>query len=232
MRCLHLLAVALLAVVLAGCATHAPRTGSVPAPQGGLQAPDVVVPLADRADYRVGPNDLLSVVVFQVKDLDRDVRVNNAGEISLPLIGVVKAAGQSVHELESQIEARYGARYLQHPHVTVFVKEAASQRVTVEGAVANPGIFPMTTRLTLLQALALARGPTNVANEHNVVIFRTVEGEKRFARFDLKAIRNGQLADPEVFGEDVVVVDESSGKVWLRRVIEFTPLIGVWSVFR
>lgn len=204
----------------------------MPAPENHLQVPDPVAALPDRGDYRIGPNDLLSIVVFQVKDLEREVRVDNAGEISLPLIGVVQAAGKSVHELETLIAERYGARYLQHPHVTVFVKEAASRRVTVEGAVANPGIFPMPTRLSLLQAVALARGPTNVANEHNVVIFRNVAGERLFARFDLKAIRNGQLADPEVFGEDVVVVDEAAGKVWLRRVIELTPLIGVWSVFR
>ncbi|TZF91234.1 polysaccharide export protein [Lysobacter lacus] len=189
-------------------------------------------PPAERGEYRIGANDLLSVVVFQVKDLDRDVRVNASGEISLPLIGVVNAAGLSVHGLETALEARYGARYLQHPHVTVFVKEAASQRVTVEGAVANPGIFPMTTRLSLLQAIALAHGPTNVANEHDVIVFRNVGGERRFARFDLKAIRNGELADPELFGEDVVAVDESGGKVWLRRAIELTPLLGVWSIFR
>lgn len=232
MRRLYLTAIALVGFALAGCASQTPRSGKVPSTTDALQRPDAVVALSDRAEYRIGPNDLLTVTVFQVKDLDREVRVNNAGDISLPLIGTVKAAGRGVHELERLLEARYGARYLQNPRVTVFVKEAVSQRVSVEGAVANPGIFPMTTRISLLQAVALARGPTNVANERNVVIFRTVEGEKRFARFDLKAIRNGELADPEVFGEDIVVVDESEGKVWLRRVIEFTPLIGVWSVFR
>jgi len=185
-----------------------------------------------RADYRIGPDDLLNVKVFQVQDLDREVRVDNAGHISLPLIGSIAAAGSSTEELRVRIETSYRSRFLQNPQVSVLVKEFASRRVTVEGAVTSPGIYPMTTRLSLLQAIALAQGPTRVANERNVIVFRTVGGERNFVRFDLNAIRDGSAADPEVLGEDIVVVDESGGKVWLRRFIELTPLIGVWGFLR
>ncbi|MDQ3040531.1 MAG: SLBB domain-containing protein, partial [Pseudomonadota bacterium] len=106
------------------------------------------------------------------------------------------------------------------------------QRVTVEGAVTTPGIFPIATRLSLLQAIALSKGPTNVADEHNVIVFRTIKRVRYLARFDLKAIRAGSAPDPELQGEDVVIVGESAGKVRLRRFIELTPLIGIWSVFR
>ena len=126
----------------------------------------------------------------------------------------------------------FDMRFLQNPQVSVFVKEYARQRVTVEGAVTSPGIYPIATQLSLLQAIALAKGPTNVANERNVVVFRSVGNQRHLARFDLKAIREGRAPDPEVMGEDVVVVDESGGKALLRRFIELTPLIGVWSVFR
>ena len=108
----------------------------------------------------------------------------------------------------------------------------ARQRVTVEGAVTNPGIFPIATQLSLLQGIALAKGPTNVAAEHDVIVFRTIGGERRLARFDLDAIREGKALDPELLGEDIVVVGESGGKVLLRRFIELTPLIGVYSLFR
>lgn len=221
----------LVILLLSACATGR-QAGTVSAEPATMPAPDPVSSALARPEYQIGPNDLLSVVVFQVEDLAREVRVNNAGQISLPLIGAVDAAGLGVQQLETIIEAKYRERFLQNPQVTVFVKEFASQRVTVEGSVTRPGIFPMPSRLSLLQTIALAQGLTNVANEHNVVVFRTIAGERRFARFDLQAIREGRHSDPEVFGEDIVVVDESGGKVWLRRVIELTPLLGVWSVFR
>lgn len=221
----------LVLLFLSACAATGPSVGTVPAKSAALPAPDPVTSTLARPEYQIGPNDLLSVVVFQVEDLAREVRVNNAGQISLPLIGTVDAAGLGVQQLETIIEAKYRERFLQDPQVSVFVKEFASQRVTVEGSVTRPGIFPMPSRLSLLQAIALAQGPTRVANEHNVIIFRTVAGERSFARFDLPAIREGREPDPEVFGEDIVVVDESAGKLWLRWVIELTPLLGVWSVF-
>ncbi|GAA4854169.1 polysaccharide biosynthesis/export family protein [Luteimonas vadosa] len=219
----------LLVTLLAGCATRAAVVRDGPA---SLPPSDPVAAALGRPDYRIGPSDLLKVEVFQVENLSREVRVNNAGRITLPLLGAIDAAGRTTEELEAVIAAGYADRYLQDPQVSVSLQEAASQRVTVEGAVNDPGIFPIASRLTLLQAIALAKGPSNVADERNVVVFRTVDGRRLLARFDLKAIREGVAADPDILGEDMVVVDESGGKVWLRRFIELTPLIGVWGVFR
>lgn len=221
------LAAALLLSACAGAPVRAPMPTQAFEP-----AVDSLTVSAQGADYRIGADDLLNVEVFQIDDLERDVRVNNAGQISLPLIGSITAAGLTVRELSTLIEDRYRDRFLQNPQVSVFVKEFASQRVTVDGAVASPGIFPVSTRLSLIQTIALAKGLTNVANEHNVIVFRTIDGRRHLARFDLEEIRQGRAADPDILGEDIVVVDESSGKVWLRRFIELTPLIGVWSVFQ
>ncbi|MDQ3524015.1 MAG: polysaccharide export protein [Chloroflexota bacterium] len=225
---LRIVLATLLLVLLGACATRAPAPAGVAA----LPPPDAVAAALGRPEYRIGPNDLLTIEIFQVEDLDREVRVNNAGRITLPLLGPVDAAGKTAEELERVIVAGYATRYLQNPQVSIFVKEAASQRITVEGAVNDPGIFPISSRLSLLQALALAKGPSNVADERNVVVFRTVDGRRHLARFDVDAIRGGRASDPDILGEDVVVVDESGGKVWLRRFIELTPLIGVWGVFR
>lgn len=218
--------VAALVVSCTGCAT-----GRVdPAPV--LPSADPVSTLFDRPEYRIGPSDLLAVTVFQVKDLDREVRVNNAGQVSLPLIGTLDAAGRTVPELEAQIARQYGAQYLQSPQVTVFVKEFASQRVTVGGAVNKPGIYPMSSRLTLLQALALAEGLDDVASTRNVVVFRNAGGKREFARFDVQAIEAGEQADPEILGEDVVVVDNSRGKVALQHLIKLAPFVAVWRAYR
>lgn len=229
LRLLHGVISLILAGALCACATRAAPGLAV---ADALPPPDPAAALVVRPEYRIGPNDLLSIVVFQVKDLEREVRVDNAGQISLPLIGSIQAAGDTVAELEQAIAQRYRERFLQDPQVTVFLKDQASQRVTVEGAVTTPGIYPIATRLSLLQAIALSKGPNNVANEHNIVVFRTTRGQRFLARFDLERIREGSAPDPELQGEDVVVVDESAGKVWLRRFIELTPLIGVWRVVR
>ena len=222
-------AAALAALLLLGaCASSGPTASGANA----LPVADPVASALGRPEYRIGPSDLLSVTVFQTKDLDREVRVNNAGQVSLPLIGTVDAAGRTVDELRGEVAARYGARYLQDPQVSVFVKEFASQRVTVEGAVGKPGIYPLSTRLTLVQAIALAEGLDDNASERNVIVFRNARGERQFARFDLEAIQEGRDQDPEIQGEDVVVVDTSGGKVFLQNLIKLAPFVAVWRAYR
>ncbi|MDB6164626.1 MAG: polysaccharide biosynthesis protein GumB [Xanthomonadaceae bacterium] len=216
----------LCAVGLSACASSGSSRPS--ASVAVLPDADPVAAALGRPEYRIGPSDLLTITVFQIQDLNRDVRVNNAGQISLPLIGAVDAAGRTVNELETTIASRYSARYLQNPQVSVFVKEFSSQRITVGGAVRKPGIFPLTTRLTLLQAIALSEGLTETGSEHNVVVFRTVKGKRQFARFDLAAIQRGDNPDPEIMGEDVIVVDTSTGKTFLQNLIRVAPLIGMW----
>jgi polysaccharide export outer membrane protein len=215
-------------LLLAACASRGP----VATTSGVLPAADPVTAAIGRPEYRIGTSDLLLVTVFQTKDLDREVRVDNAGQVSLPLIGAVEAAGRTAHELEADLATRYGARYLQDPQISVFVKEFASQRVTVDGAVGKPGIYPLTTRLSLLQAISLAEGLDDNASEHNVIVFRTAQGRRQFARFDLEAIRNGSNDDPEIQGEDVIVVDTSTGKVFLQNLIKVVPIVGIWRLFQ
>jgi polysaccharide export outer membrane protein len=215
----------LLAVLaLVACASR-------PALPTQLPPADPVATNLGQPEYRIGPSDLLSVSVFQTPDLDREVRVNNAGQVSLPLIGAVLAAGKTVDELQSEIAARYGSRFLQQPQVSVFIKEFASQRVTVEGAVKKSGIFPMASRLSLLQAIALAEGLDDTASLHDVLVFRTAGGHRLVARFDLAAIREGRAEDPTLSGDDVVVVDDSAGKLWLKQFIQLTPIITSWIVY-
>ena len=184
-----------------------------------------------RPDYRLGANDLLAVKVFGIEGLQREVRVNNSGEISLPLVGRLQVGGKTVEDVQAQVEDAYRARYLQDPQVSVLVTERARERVTVEGAVASPGIYPIATELSLLQAIAVAKGLTNVADQKDIFIYRTVGSERHVARFDLDEIREGRAPDPPLMAEDVVVVIESDAKVFLRRFVEITPLIGVWTLF-
>lgn len=183
------------------------------------------------SDYRIGPQDLIEISVFQIPDLSRTVRVNSSGQISLPLIGMLQAGGQTIQELEKSIAVKLEAKYLQNPQVTAFVKEYTSQRITVEGAVKKPGIYPISGRTSLLQAIAMAEGLDSLANTQGIVIFRQIEGKKMAAVFDLRAIRAGKAQDPIVFGDDIVVVDQSGSKTALRRVLEAIPILNVFTIY-
>jgi len=182
------------------------------------------------SEYRIGPSDLLEINVFQVADLNRTVRVNTAGDISLPLVGVMKAGGMTVQELEVAIAKKLDANFLQNPQVTVFVKEFTSQRVTLEGAVKSPGIYPLTGKTTLLQAIAMAQGLDPLADLKGIVIFRVVDGKKMGARFDMKAIRSGAAADPLVYGDDIIVIDQSGSKTAFRRIMESLPIFNMFTI--
>lgn len=224
-------------LLLAACASQqalTPGSTHVVASQGGLPAPDTTSASGAYegvSEYRIGPQDLLTISVFGVPELNQDVRVNTSGSISLPLIGSVQAGGRTIQELEHEIATRLSANYLQSPQVTVFIKEFTSQRVTVEGAVKKPGIYPITGRTSLLQAIAISGGMDDLADEHALVVFRVVKGQKMAAVFDLEAIRHGAAEDPQIYGDDIVVVDVSGSKSAMRRIFQAVPIIGIFHPF-
>ena len=109
-------------------------------------------------DYRIGPEDLLEVSVFEEEKLNKAVRVSSQGNISLPLIGVLRVKDLTANELEREIRDLLAEKYLQDPHVSVFIKEYRSQRISVIGAVEKPGVFEVTGQKTILDALAMAGG--------------------------------------------------------------------------
>ena len=109
-------------------------------------------------DYRIGPEDLLEINVFEDEKLNKTVRVSSQGNISLPLLGVIKVKGLTPYELEKEIRDLLAEKYIQNPNVSVFIKEYRSQRISVIGAVEKPGIFDIYGQRTLLDALAMAGG--------------------------------------------------------------------------
>jgi polysaccharide export outer membrane protein len=196
-----------------------------------LPAPEIVaaIPNSSEAEYHIGPGDVVEVSVFQVPDLSKTVQVSASGEIALPLIGVIAAGGKTVADLEMEIAAKLGEKYLQSPQVSVFVKEPMSQRVTVEGAVANPGILALTGPTTLLQTVALSGGLKDGADARGIVVFRTVNQQRMAAKFDLTAIRAGKALDPVLHGGDIVVVDQSGISSALGALRQNLPMYGLFS---
>ena len=206
-------------------------TAQLPAPPA--RAADTSTP---EDEDRVAPLDVLDITVFQAPDLTRTVRVNLAGEISLPLIGTINAGDKTVDQVEAEIASRLREKYMRSPNVTVFIKEKRNvtvQQLTVEGAVKQPGVYDIKGPTTLLQAIALARGVDESANLKGVVVFRTINSQRMAARFDLVAIRRGQAPDPELFDDDIVVVDQmdTRGRTVLRAIISSLPILSVFRPF-
>lgn len=218
----------LLAVVLASCA-GTPRTADSMTAATAMDTLAAREAMVDVADYRIGPLDELKVTVFLVEDLSFDkLTVGATGLIEMPLIGTVQAAGRTPNELARDIESKLGSTYLRNPQVTITVTEAASQKVTVDGAVTEPGVYQMRGRTTLVQAIAMAKGASRVADLRSVAVFRQSEGQRMVAVFDVAAIRAGQASDPVLQGDDIVVVDTSRLSVALREVVSVLPALAIF----
>jgi polysaccharide export outer membrane protein len=198
---------------------------------GGQMAPPDPVrmdPVTAATGYLIGPMDQLDVNVFQVPDLTRTVQVDAAGQIILPLIGPLNAAGKTVPQLQADVAAALSQKYLQSPEVTIYISQYASQRVTVDGAVAAPGVYALQGRTTLLQVIAMAKGADRVANEKRIIIYRTINNQKMGALYDLTAIRAGALEDPEVYARDIIVVERSGMKSAFQELRGVMPVFGLF----
>lgn len=173
--------------------------------------------------YKIGPLDVLEVSVFKVPDLSKTVQVADSGTVNLPLVGEVPAAGRTAQDVERDLAKKLGAKYLQNPQVNVFVKEYNSQRVTIDGAVKKPGVFPIKGRSTLLQMIASAEGLTEVANSE-VVIFRETDGKRAAAKFNIDTIRSGDAEDPALMQGDTIVVGTSALAQSYQNLLKAVPL--------
>lgn len=209
--------------VLAGCAGT--RGGPIPY-DVQLKAPDPVQTTKLEDDYKIAPLDTLHVGVFQVADLTGDYDVDLTGTISMPLIGNVKVVDLTTKQVHDKLTALLGEKYLQHPDVSVAVKASSTRVVTVTGSVNQAGIFPVTGSLTLMQAVALAHGADQNANPHRVAVFRTIQGQRMAAAFDLTSIGRGQAQDPRIYAGDIIVVDGSKVKSTWANILQSVPLIG------
>jgi polysaccharide export outer membrane protein len=185
------------------------------------------------AEYMIGAGDKLSIHVFEVKELSLDeVQVDATGQIELPLVGRITAAGKTPVQLQSEIAQRLGDRYLQSPQVAVLVIDSASQKVTVEGEVKNPGVFQMKGRITLMEAIAMAGGPGDNANLHKVAVIRDDHGLRRAAVCDFESIRRGNQLDPSLRGDDIVVVDGSRTKELWSNAVKALPFFTLFAYLR
>ncbi|OYW44632.1 MAG: transposase [Sphingomonadales bacterium 32-68-7] len=180
---------------------------------------------ADDRPALIGPLDTIFVSVFNVPELSREMQVDASGRISMPLIGTIDARGTTAAELAQTIAGQLSGRYVRNPDVTVNIRSSVSQVVAIDGQVVEPGLYPVTNQMTLLRAIASAKGLSEFAKADDVVILRTVEGRKMAALYNVDAIRRGSYGDPAIYANDVVVVGDSPQRRLFRDLIGVAPLL-------
>lgn len=191
----------------------------------GLPAPDRNdLTAADRPSL-IGPLDTIQVDVFNVPDLSREMQVDASGRISMPLAGTIDARGKTAEELAAAIEAALRYRYVRNPEVTVNIKSSVSQVVTVDGQVVEPGLYPVTNQMTLMRAIASAKGLSEYARQDDVVILRSVNNQKMAGLYNIGAIRRGAYDDPPIYANDVIVVGDSPQRRLFRDFVSLSPLL-------
>ena len=218
---------ALVLALLAGCSEDRfiGRPGLPVAQQQELPAPLAPDLVSEPRPQVLGPFDQVSVDVFGLPEASRTVTVDRSGTVSLPLAGQIVATGRTPSELGQAIARALRAGYVRDPKVTVNVTQVVSQVVTVGGAVRAAGLYPVTGRMTLMRAIARAEGTSDYARENLVLVFRRVDGRDLVGLYDLRAIRLGMYADPEIFANDVVQVDDSRARRLFNLVIASSGLI-------
>lgn len=194
-------------------------------PGTSLPPPTTTDVISTARDFVIGPLDELSVEVYGIPDLSRQVQVDASGNVSLPLGGTLRAAGLTPRQLATAYDGSLRGRYVRDPKITVNLTQMNSQRVTVEGSVTKPGLYPVVGNMTLLRAIAQAEGTTEFAVEDRVVIFRTVAGRNMAALYDLRGIRLGMYDDPQIYANDVIQVGDSSARRLFRQVLSASSIL-------
>jgi polysaccharide export outer membrane protein len=158
-------------------------------------------------DYLIGPGDVLSISVWEVEPLTRQITVLPDGKISFPLIGTLEVQGRTVNQLQGLLTEKISP-YVPEPVVSVAVLQVNSMRIYVLGRVNRPGVLVLNARLSVLQALAAAGGLNPFAERDEIKIFREKDGETTVFTFDYDAVSEGEDLEQNIRLRrgDIVVV--------------------------
>lgn len=181
--------------------------------------------------YLLRPTDKISVTVFREPDLSAEtLRIGVEGNVSLPMVGSIPAAGMTAKQFEQDLARRFAALGLKSPMVSVNVTDFASHLVTVEGAVEKPGVYSFQPGARLSSAVALASGPKRVAKTGQVAVFRESPEGIMVAKFDYGAVSQGTMLDPVLMPGDRVVMGTDGLSVFWEDLLKALPAFGVFAV--
>ena len=173
-------------------------------------------------DYKISPQDILQIAVFQIKDLDSAVQVGEDGFIALPLVGKIQVRGKTTYEAEQTIAGKLREKYLQSPQVSVSIKQYG-KRITISGEVKTPRVLPDDGATTLSQAVANAGGLSEIGDPTRIHIAQSKDQRVQDEIYNLSDIQAGKARDPLLRGGDIVVAESSGTRVALKTVKDLLP---------
>ncbi len=214
--------------LIAACASPHPLGGAAGvaiAETSELPVPGVGDFLPDPQYNVLRPLDVVQIDVFGVPELTRAVQIGATGSIDFPLIGTVPAMGRTPEELSLEIESRLRGTYVLEPDVATRITERSEQLFTIGGEVATPGRYPISTPITLMEAVAIGGGMDEYASREEVLVFRTVGEERYIGVYNVQGIQRGNYADPTIYPSDIVIVGDSPGRRRLENILALTTAI-------
>lgn len=221
----------LAALTMAGCASTPDPIIGASATQPDAALGQAAYSVSRPTSYALRPADQISVVVFREPDLSLErVRVGVEGNVSLPMVGSVLAAGMTAKQFEQDVARRLAAAGVKGPMVSVNIAEYASHLVTVEGAVDKPGVFVFQPGARLSTAIALASGPKRTARTDQVAVFRESPEGIMIAKFDYAQVSQGTMIDPILQPGDRIVMGTNGLSTFYEDLLRALPAFGVFAV--
>lgn len=215
------------ALVLPGCATD--RTyGEAP----GIEIAELEELPAPRFDnlYVIGQQDALEIEVVGAERLSGTYLTDGQGRISFPLIGLLDVDGLAPNEAADLIANSLQGNYLLNPQVRVIPAEVPPRTVSVGGQVNKPGEYSVSGKQSLLRVINQAGGLAEYADMEDVLVLRTVAGQRYIGAYNIQAIQRGNYADPTVYPNDIVVVGDSPARRRLDNILSFAPLLSTSAI--
>ena len=216
-----------LAVSLSGCATD--RTFGT-APGIEIAELDELPPPGVENLYVIGPQEALDIEVVGAERLSGTYLTDGQGRISFPLVGLLDLRGLAPNLAAELIADKLRGGYLLNPQVRVIPKEIPLPTVSVGGQVNKPGEYTVLGRQSLLRVVNQAGGLAEYAKLDDVLILRTVGGQRYIGAYNIHAIQRGNYEDPTVYANDIVVVGDSPSRRRLDAILRFAPLLSTSAI--
>lgn len=210
----------MLVALLAGCATDRSIGRSPDVEVTNLEA---LPPPREGVSYVLGPQEKLEINVVGAESLSGTYLTDVDGQLAFPLIGSIPLDGKTPTEASKLIADRLRGRYLLDPQVRVIPEEFPVPSVSVGGQVKKPGSYPAIGKQTLLKVVNMAEGMTEFAKQDDVLVLRTVEGQRYIGVFNVGAIQRGNYPDPQVYANDIVIVGDSPERRRLNILLQVLP---------
>jgi len=219
--------IATLSLALSGCATDR-LYGE--AAEIEIAEFDTLPPPGTENLYVIGAQEALEIEVVGAERLSGTYLTDGQGRISFPLVGLLNLDGLAPNEAAELIADILRGNYLLDPQVRVIPDEIPPPTVSVGGQVEKPGEYPVLGRQSLMRVVNQAGGLAEYAKLDDVLVLRTVNGQRYIGVYNIQAIQRGNYVDPTVYPNDIIIVGDSPNRRRLDGILQFAPLLSTSAI--